>query len=258
MELTPAEGRVLGCLIEKQVDGPVAYSPTLNELRYACNQTTGRDPVVTYDDRTIEETVMSLKSKGLARFVPAATSGRHRGPVRCRHRAEERWRLNPPQLTVLSVLLLRGPQTVEDVRSLVTDQPLLETPSEVEAVLDSLAGRTPTPFATRMPPAAAGQDVRWVEVLTGRHDPDEVVDLDAVENEARLPLYSAPAPSSAPPGSPSPAGPAPSPLTMVELADRLSNIERRLAGIEAAIGALRTAVEEGGVGSPHPSSRVRT
>jgi len=71
MDLTEAEGRVLGCLIEREAVAPEAYPVTLNDLRLACNQTSGRDPVVAYDDRTVEDTLLALKSKGLARFVLA-------------------------------------------------------------------------------------------------------------------------------------------------------------------------------------------
>lgn len=287
MELTPAEGRVLGCLIDKQVDGPAAYSLTLNELRYACNQTSGREPVVTYDDRTIEETLMSLKSKGLARFIPATPSVRKPDPGRCRHRADERWRLNSTQLTVLAVLLLRGAQTVEEVRVLVGEHPLLETHSEVEATLDSLAGRTPKPFATRLRPHPGSDEVRWTEVLTGWPDKSEQLTEptttepvaaaqvraqtpppDDTHESPVLPLYqppAAPQPPTAPAPQPGagtrptapPPGQAPSPLTMVELADRLSGIERRLAGIEAALGALRKAVEETAPTVEQPPSHLQ-
>lgn len=288
MELTPAEGRVLGCLIEKQVDGPAAYAPTLNELRFACNRTTGRDPVVTYDDRKVEEALLALKSKGLARFVPAIPSVRAPGPTRCRHRADERWRLNGAQLTVLSVLLLRGPQTVSEVRELVDSHPLLATDPEVEAVLDSLAGRTPTPFATRVAPQGPSGEVCWVEVLTSRFEdaegegrPEgagedvtaEVPSAQAPDSRADavppVPNYSVTAPvrsaqagqqAGVPwaqrPPSPQPQSSGPSPLTMVELADRLSSIERRLAGIETALAGLRSALE-GATGPVDQPPRLR-
>jgi uncharacterized protein len=238
MDLTPAEGRVLGCLIEKQVDGPAAYSLTLNELRFACNRADDREPLVTYDDRAIEETLMSLKSKGLARFVPSTPSIRDSGPVRCRHRADERWRLNPTQLTVLAVLLLRGPLTLDEVHARVSENPLLETPAEVEAILDSLAARTPTHFAARLRPLAGTTDVRWAEVLTWVPADDERLD-DTDHTTGQEPtaggsrMVGARAVATAANGAP------PSPLSMVELADRLSGIERRLAGIEAAITSLQ-------------------
>src|SRR6266545_467908 len=141
MELSVTEGRVLGCLIEKQVTELDAYSLTLDELRFSCNQTTGRDPVVAYDDRTVEDTLLALKAKGLARFVAV---GRNAGPVTYRHRADERWRLDRPELAVLAILLLRGPQTVDQVWALVDGLSLIDTPTEVEAALDALAGRTPS------------------------------------------------------------------------------------------------------------------
>src|SRR4030095_1900291 len=91
-----------------------AYPVTLNDLRLACNQTSGRDPVVAYDDRTVEDTLLALKSKGLARFVLARAPGER--TTRYRHRADERWRLGRGDLAVLATLLLHGVQTVSEVR----------------------------------------------------------------------------------------------------------------------------------------------
>ena len=76
---------MLGCLIEQEVSAPGAVPLTLNSLRLACNQTTGRDPVVAYDDRTVEDTLLALKSRGLARFVPpSAEAPHHPLPPACR------------------------------------------------------------------------------------------------------------------------------------------------------------------------------
>src|SRR5262249_13226084 len=113
MELTAAEGRILGCLIEQEATEPDGAPVTLNDLRLACNQTTGRSPVVAYDDRTVEDTLLSLKSKGLARFVGPTRDVR---ATRYRHRADERWRMGPGDLAVLAVLLLRGEQAVGEIR----------------------------------------------------------------------------------------------------------------------------------------------
>jgi len=182
MELSVAEGRVLGCLIEKQLTEPDdAYSLTLDELRFACNQTSGRDPVVAFDDRTVEDTLLSLKAMGLARFV---TVGHRAGPMTYRHRAEERWRLARPELAVLAILLLRGPQTVEQIWSLLQAMsgegpPVAGNPTGVEVALDTLAGRTPTPLAARLARSDGpdGPDaVSWVEVLTGRYTLDQKPD----------------------------------------------------------------------------------
>ena len=114
MELTAAEGRVLGCLVEQEAADPDAVPLTLNALRLACNRTTGRDPVVAFDDRTVEDTLLALKSRGLARFVAPTAEVR---TTRYRHRADERWRMGPADLAVVAVLLLRGEQAVGEVRT---------------------------------------------------------------------------------------------------------------------------------------------
>src|SRR5262245_25036210 len=165
MELTAAEGRVLGALIEQEAAAPGSVPLTLNALRLACNQPMGRDPVVAYDDRTVEDTIRSLKSRGLARFVPPSAEDR---ATRYRHRADERWRMGPVDLAVLAVLLLRGVQTVGEVRAQVQRLHPLVEPGEVDAVLDALAARTPNPFAARVERRPGEQEIRWVEVLTPR------------------------------------------------------------------------------------------
>ncbi|HEY6416019.1 MAG TPA: DUF480 domain-containing protein [Acidimicrobiales bacterium] len=164
MDLTEAEGRVLGCLIEREAVAPEVYPVTLNDLRLACNQTSGRDPVVAYDDRTVEDTLLALKSKGLARFVLARAPGER--TTRYRHRADERWRLGRGDLAVLATLLLHGVQTVSEVRERARRLVPFADPADVDAVLDMLAARTPTPFAARLEGDGAGGETRWVEVLT--------------------------------------------------------------------------------------------
>jgi uncharacterized protein YceH (UPF0502 family) len=165
MDLSEAEGRVLGCLIEREAVAPEAYPVTLNDLRLACNQTSGRSPVVAYDDRTVEDTLLALKSKGLARFVLARAPGER--TTRYRHRADERWRLGRGDLAVLATLLLHGAQTVPEVRERARRLAPFPDPTDVDAVLDMLAARTPTPFAARLEDDGGSGETRWVEVLTG-------------------------------------------------------------------------------------------
>jgi uncharacterized protein len=298
MDLTPAECRVLGCLIESSVADPEGYPPTLNALRLACNQPTKREPVVAYDDRTVEDTLLALKSKGLARFVPPVRGDRL---ARYGHRADERWRMGPEELAVLAVLLLGGPQTVTEVRARAQRLHELGGVTEVDAVLDTLAARTPKPLAARIPGHEGASETRWVQVLTGppRVDDDagpdnrhptptrvggsvsaptelaasyaelvqRVADLEqrlAASLERALPpagWRSAPIPPPPPPPSyddesrRSQPGLGPAPVDRDEralpaagererravrdFADRVDDIERRLARIEAELGALR-------------------
>jgi uncharacterized protein YceH (UPF0502 family) len=171
MELTAAEGRVLGCLIERAALVPEAYPVSLNALRLACNQGAGRNPVVAYDDRTVEDTLMALKSKGLARFVGPLQGDR---AIRYSHRADHRWRMSAAELAVLSVLLVGGPLPLSEVEARARQLYPFETADEVLAVLDALAARTPSPFATRLDGRISGPDARWAEVLTGEPDTNGV------------------------------------------------------------------------------------
>ena len=95
MVLSAEEARVVACLVEKEATVPDSYPLTLNALRLACNQTTNRDPIVAYDDRTVENALLSLKSMGLVRFVHPSHGGR---TIRYRHVADERWRLSTAEL----------------------------------------------------------------------------------------------------------------------------------------------------------------
>ena len=94
MVLSAEEARVVACLVEKETTVPDSYPLTLSALRLACNQTTNRDPVVAYDDRTVEAVLLSLKSMGLVRFVHPSHGGR---TIRYRHVAGERWHLSPAE-----------------------------------------------------------------------------------------------------------------------------------------------------------------
>ncbi len=163
MALSSEEARVLACLIEKQVTVPDTYPLTLNALRLACNQTSSRHPVVTYDDRTVEQALLSLKSMGLVRFVHPAQGGR---TTRYRHIADERWRLSPGDLGVLSVLVLRGPQTAGEIRARA-ERHLEGSDQSVDEILDSLVARSPEPFALRLDRRPGEREPRFAHLLCG-------------------------------------------------------------------------------------------
>jgi uncharacterized protein YceH (UPF0502 family) len=233
MELAAAEGRVLGCLIEKAATAPEAYPVTLDDLRLSCNQTEERQPIVAYGDRTVEDTLMALKSKGLARFVPPAPEEGVRA-VRYSHRADQRWRLGPAHLAVLAVLLLGGPQTLAAVHTRACRLFPFAGTADVEAVLDTLAARIPQPFAARLDSPSGGPRSRWAQVLADEPEGDVAIPQDA------LPFGEVPgggrrgARGRAGPG-PRDGGQAP---TYGELAARVAELERRLA---AATGPASAA-----------------
>jgi uncharacterized protein YceH (UPF0502 family) len=152
--LHPVEVRVLGCLLEKDIATPEYYPLTLTALVNACNQKSSRDPVVNYSENTVERALSLLKDKQLASRI---TGAGHR-VEKWAHRLGE-WNLGRRELALLCVLMLRGPQTVGELRGRTERMHGFADMDEVERVLDSLASRTPDALAA---PAARG---RWVHLL---------------------------------------------------------------------------------------------
>jgi uncharacterized protein YceH (UPF0502 family) len=173
--LSVEEARVVACLVEKEATVPDSYPLTLNALRLACNQTSNRDPIVAWDDRTVENVLLSLKSMGLVRFVHPSHGGR---TVRYRHVADERWRLSKGELAVLAVLVLRGAQTTSEVRAR-TERMLGAEDGTVEEILDMLTARSPEPFAVRVARRSGEREPRWAQALTGAtEDSDATAELE--------------------------------------------------------------------------------
>ena len=112
VSLTPEEARVLGCLMEKAVTTPDNYPLSVNALINACNQSTNRYPIVTFDEATVEHALEGLRDKGVSRRV-RATGQR---VIKHRHIAEEALGLDRPEATLLGVLLLRGAQTPGELK----------------------------------------------------------------------------------------------------------------------------------------------
>lgn len=159
-DLDPYELRVLGCLIEKESTTPDVYPLTLNGLRGACNQSTSRDPVVSYTDPEIERALTSLRGRGLTRTVHS-TSNR---ATKYRHVLPEALGLDAAQTAVLSVLMLRGPQTVGELKGRTERQHRFTTIDEVTAVLTALAGGD-DPLVRRLERQPGQKDARWVHLL---------------------------------------------------------------------------------------------
>ncbi len=198
MVLSVEEARVVACLVEKEATVPDSYPLTLNALRLACNQTSNRDPIVAWDDRTVESTLLSLKSMGLVRFVHPSHGGR---TIRYRHVADERWRLSKGELAVLAVLVLRGPQTTGEVRSR-TDRMIGADDGTVEEILDMLAARSPEAFVARVSRRAGEREPRWAEALTGEPALDATAETTrpSIDDTGPLapPMRAEPAPPAAP------------------------------------------------------------
>jgi uncharacterized protein len=136
-ELSFAEQRVLGCLLEKQRTTPDQYPLSLNALRLACNQSTNRDPVVDLDEQEIRDALQRL---GRRRFTRLA-SGQGSRAAKYRHLLDEALGLDAAGQAVIAVLLLHGPQTPGELKLRTERLHRFATLEDVEARLDALAER---------------------------------------------------------------------------------------------------------------------
>jgi uncharacterized protein YceH (UPF0502 family) len=218
--LSVEEARVVACLVEKEATVPDSYPLSLNALRLACNQTSNRDPVVAWDDRTVETALLSLKSMGLVRFVHPSHGGR---TVRYRHVADERWRLSKGELAVLAVLVLRGPSTTNEVRAR-TERMIGPDDGTVEEILDMLTARSPEPFAARVVRRSSEREARWAHALTGEPE------LGEPTQETARPASDDTGPLPPPARATAPASPASTDLArdVAELWSRVERLERLL------------------------------
>jgi uncharacterized protein len=161
VELDPEEVRVLACLAEKQLTTPAQYPLTLNALTLACNQSSSRDPIVTYDEATVEAAVTRVKTKGLARFHHPSHG---RSALRFGHVLDEHLGLDGQGLAVLTVLMLRGPQTPGELRTRTQRMADFSTPREVEDELERLAARQP-PLVRRLGRQPGQKEERYAPLL---------------------------------------------------------------------------------------------
>jgi len=154
---------VLGSLAEKQVTTPDYYPLTMNALVHACNQISNRDPVMQYDERRVEEAVDSLRLKNLVYIFYGAES---RVP-KYKHMMREVFELAPAELAALCVLMLRGPQTVGEVRGRSGRLHEFADLREVEATLEGLTQRD-DPLVVKLPRQAGRKEARYAHLLAGQ------------------------------------------------------------------------------------------
>jgi uncharacterized protein YceH (UPF0502 family) len=151
---------VLGCLVEKQATTPDNYPLSSNSLMAACNQSTSRDPIVDYSERTIDATMLSLRDRGLARTVRGDGQRVHKH----RHVLDEAWSLQGASLAVVSVLMLRGPQTVAELRSRTERYAGVDASDDIDATLRRLAEREP-PLVQLLPRRPGEREARWIHLV---------------------------------------------------------------------------------------------
>ena len=227
--LTAPEQRVLGCLIEKRWTTPDQYPLSINGLRLACNQSTNRDPVTTYDEATVRAAAERLSRYGLARLA----SGHSSRATKYRHLAEEGLGLGREELAVLAVLLLRGPQTPGELKGRSERMAPLGSLEDVDRVLAALAERG---YARRLERRPGQKEDRFEQLLGGGGpEPSAASPTPAVATS----VGTAPPPVPAPP-APSP--PAQSPPAPSASSGDGHNLESRVTALEAEVASLRAEV----------------
>ncbi len=203
MDADTVEIRVLGCLIEKQRTTPDTYPLTLNSLRLACNQATNRDPVVEYDEETIRDALQRLWRKEWARLA----SGQGSRSVKYRQLVQETLALADGEISVLCVLMLRGPQTPGELKLRTDRLHPFGALSEVEETLERLIARE---LVVRLDRRPGQKEERFAQLLGG----------DIVESAQ---------------------GDTPRPVLAHD------PLETRVAALEEEVAALRTALSELGL-----------
>ena len=169
-ELDTEQIRVLGCLLEKERTVPDSYPMTLNGLVTACNQSSNRVPVVSYDAGTVQRTLDGLKDIGLVRFVHPSHGER---TTKFRQVVDERLALLPTEAAVLAVLFVRGAQTVAEIRSRTERLHAFDSIEEVVAALEGLARRD-EPLARAIDRRPGEREGRWTHVFAQEESPATV------------------------------------------------------------------------------------
>jgi uncharacterized protein YceH (UPF0502 family) len=168
--LTIIEARVLGCLLEKERTTPEQYPLTLNALVTACNQATSREPVMSLDPREVESTIDGLKAQKLARLVHPSHG---RSVTRYRQVIDEVQGWTPAHAAVMTLLLLRGPQTVNELRTRAERMYTFASLEEVETALAELAARD-EPHVVRLERQIGQKELRWRQLIAEEAEPSAV------------------------------------------------------------------------------------
>lgn len=170
-QLDAVEVRVLGSLMEKEVTTPDYYPLSLNALVNACNQKSNREPVVSYDEDTVEDALLRLREKGMAQRI----TGRDSRVPKHAQSFTEKFNLGRREAAVMCVLMVRGPQTVGELRGR-TER--LYTFDDLEAVESTLHRLAEMEFVKQLPRQAGYKEPRFAQVLSG--------DVEMAEEEASV------------------------------------------------------------------------
>jgi len=208
--LTANEVRVIGCLIEKSVVTPDLYPLTLNALTNACNQKTGRNPAMALQQGEVQHTIRDLEAKHLVRTEENFKSRAEKYMQRfCNSRYSD-FQFDAPQLAIVCLLLLRGPQTPGELRARSGRLHTFADNSAVVDALTSLIERDGEPLVVKLPRSPGRKDAEYMHLFSG------LVDLEAHAVQAKAAKSTGSSER----------------VTVAELADRISNLEAEVAKLK--------------------------
>lgn len=195
-DLSPVEARIVGSLLEKEVTTPEYYPLSLNALVLACNQKSNRDPVMSLADEAVADALEPLRGNGLIYFVHETGSR----VEKYRQRLSEVLNLDRREFALLCMLLLRGPQTVGELRERTQRLYTFDDLAAVESCLNRMMERCPAPLAVKLPRSVGSKEPRYAHLLSGTSEitetepvhgspsnqvsrPSHVERINALENE---------------------------------------------------------------------------
>lgn len=179
--LDAAEQRVLGSLMEKSRTTPDYYPLTVNSLLAACNQKTSRKPVVEYDEDTVTTALNSLKKKGL---VATVTGGSGR-VIKYRHTFAVVFPIVPAEVSLICLLLLRGPQTPGELNTNSARMYDYESLEEITDILEKLS-KEKQPFVVQLPRKAGQKEQRYMHLLGGTDFAEEEEPVQSKSSNSEL------------------------------------------------------------------------
>ena len=202
--LTENEARVIGCLMEKSIITPDLYPLTLNALTNACNQKSGRDPVMSLDKGVAQQTARALRDKHLVQIEENFRTGVEKYRQRFCNTTFGDLRFDPPQFAIICLLLLRGPQTPGEFRARSGRLHAFADNDAVQTALNSLLDWPGDPLIVRLPRTPGRKDSEYMHLFSGP------VDVEALAAKAA-------------------SEPSPDRISITELAERVTALEAEVA-----------------------------
>lgn len=213
-ELTGHEARIIGCLIEKSIVTPDQYPLTLNSLTNACNQKSGRNPVMTLTQGEVQHAVRILESKHVVRKEENFKSQTEKYSQRFCNTRYSNQQFDPPQLAIMCLMLLRGPQTPGELRARSGRLHSFADNAGVVLALNSLMDRDSEPLVVKLPRTPGRKDSEYMHLFSG------AVDVEAHASEVQATR----------------AAGSPERTSVSDLAKRVSELEAEVAELKKALG----------------------